>query len=459
MNSQTQEIALLGSSKACRLNLDKFDWICILALLVSFIVVGHLPAAPSKYGDLYFHEEAKTLASVLQGNASWKEIAIARAPGPVLYYALPYTLVPHDAPDAVFWDAALAWNILWMAIAILLIRRTGVLLGGAAAGKAAAALSLVMPFAVYYSFGIAAETPAYIAAVFFGYGWALWRNDRTQTFFSSGVLLALLGLGALILCRPNALVIVGVAAACGMAAWLHRSERGTADAAFAMLCIAASLATVAIESVSLKHLPQNGGVEMQSSNFSDVVFEGSFQFRSEPWDWRFWGKATRSGSVDYRNWVEARRELLEQSASTGKSMAELEMQWTLRDIVQHPLERLKMFAVRALQLNIWIENSKNPSAFQIGPFRGWSVYLVFHVLLNAIAVLSVFASIWFLAFHRDQFLAYWPVWGLWAGLLLFHAFTYAEPRYMLPGEPGMAILAGCALGGRIKSKNGRIPQK
>ena len=82
-----------------------------------------------------------------------------------MYYALPYLFVSPESPKEVYWRSAVAWNAFWMLIAILLIRRTGNLLGRSLAGKMAAGLSLILPFATYYSFGIASETPAYVAAV------------------------------------------------------------------------------------------------------------------------------------------------------------------------------------------------------------------------------------------------------------------------------------------------------
>jgi hypothetical protein len=108
-----------------------------------------------------------------------------------------------------------------------------------------------------------------------------------------------------------------------------------------------------------------------------------------------------------------------------------------------------MFAIRVLALNIWIVNSIAPDAFHIGSLGGRAAYFLFHIVLNGIALLLVFASIRFLVSNRSDFLGSWPLWGIWGGLLLFHAFTYAEPRYLLPGLPGLAILAGCALSGKV----------
>ena len=449
MNSQTQEIPFVSSKRASPSIVDKFDLICILALLLSFLAVSRLPATPSKYGDLYFHLEAQQLARTFHGVYSWKHVTVVRAPGPVLYYAVPYLFVQPNSPDETYWRAALIWNALWMAIAILLIRRTANYLLDPAAGKIAAVLALMVPLPVYYSFGVAAETPTYVSAVFFLYGWARWRSDRALRF-SSGASIAMAGLIALTLFRPNVLVVLGIAAFCAAARWLRHSKRGIRDAKFAILSIAVGLSTAVLVSLLVKNLPANQGIKnLQDKNFSDVLFFGSFQFRSEPWDWRYWGKTTRDGSLDYQNWLDTRQDLLQTSAATGEPISRLQTKWAVRDITHHPLTRLQMFAVRTLALNIWIVNSTQPANFHLGPLKGRSIYLLFHIILNGIALLPLFLSIWYLTISRANFFADWPLWGIWAALLLFHAFTYAEPRYMLAGQPGLAIMAGCALSERI----------
>jgi hypothetical protein len=432
---------------------DKFDVLCIVAVLLSFAVTSRLPFAPSKYSDAYFHDEAKQLVRVVKGVDGWDQIHMARAPGPVLYYAVPYMLVQTNAPEKSYWQAAFIWNVLWMVVAILLIRRAGDSFWSPQTGKLAAILSIVVPFGIYYSFGIAGETPAYVAAAIFVYGWARWREKATARIFGRTAILPLFGLVALVLCRPNALIVLGIVALCAVALWVGNKVDERRQAGFAVLCLAIVSGMILCTSLVLKQLPSQKGVGTQASNFADVLFFGSFQFRNEPWDWRFWGKATRQGSADYENWIDTRKELVAESAEAGTPVAKLEMQWAIRDIISHPITRMKMFLVRVLALNIWIEGSTRPSAFAIGPFQGLWVYIVFHIALNLIALLSVGAAIWFAIVHRQEMAADWPLWGVWLSLLLFHAFTYSEPRYMLPAQPGLAILAAAALNPRRAAKS------
>jgi hypothetical protein len=451
-----EQPGVVTSRGGFRFGLDGFDWICAALLILSFIAISHLPFGPSKYSDRYFHEEAKQVSRVIRGLDSWSEIQVARAPGPVLYYAVPYLLVAPGSPDDTYWRYGVAWNGFWMLISILLIRRAAGLIGGAGAGKIAAGLSLVLPFGAYYSFGISAETPACVAAAVFAYGWALWRKSTPLRLLSRASCIALSGLLTLLLCRPNALIVVGIAAVCAAGLWKHRpSSMRLAETRFALLCVSASLISVLLTSIVINHLPDTRGVKLQASNFSDVLFFGSFQFRKEPWDWRFWGKATRAGSVDYSDWLETRDQLAAQSAKSGVPISKLEMDWSRHDIIAHPIYRLKMFAVRALALNLWVANSTTPKSFRLGVLPPPYAFYLFHLLLNGIALVPIFASTWFLFTNRRDFLAYWPLWGIWLGLMLFHAFVYAEPRYLLPSQPGEAIMTACALTTTVGVRSGR----
>ena len=144
--------ALLKLPSVRHPRLDRFDWLCVAGMLLSFVLMTRLPFSAARFGDLFFHGEAKKLAHVIQGAESWKTLTIARAPGPVAYYAVPYLFLKTDSSDNAYWRAAFTWNIVWMVVAVLLIRRAGELLGGATAGKVAAICSLILPFGAYYGF-------------------------------------------------------------------------------------------------------------------------------------------------------------------------------------------------------------------------------------------------------------------------------------------------------------------
>src|SRR5262249_3481992 len=154
----------------------------------------------------------------------------------------------------------------------------------------AAILALMVPFAVYYSFGVSAETPSYVATVIFLYGWLRWRATSERELLSWPICISMAGLFGLLLCRPNVLILVGVAvmAYAGMF-WMERSFTGAATAKrFAILAACVGIATVILVSSFLRLLPGKRGVSLQASNLGEAIFLSNFQFRTELFDWRFW---------------------------------------------------------------------------------------------------------------------------------------------------------------------------
>ena len=419
----------------------------ILLTLICFLVVGYLPFAPSPFGDINFHQEAKTLSLVLRGSGSWLDLRISHAPGPALYYAIPYLFVPTDASEHTYWLAACIWNFFSTTLATILVYFTARLLASERAGRIAAILMLVAPFGVYYSFGIAAETPAVLGAAVFAYGWARYRTNR-----SAGAWISCSGLILLILNRPNTIPVAAVAFVIAALGWTSKAPGIRSGARLALRCGLIACATVVIASALLALQAGNEGLRVQTTNIYDILLQGSFQFRTEPWDWRNWGKNTRVGSHDYEDWWAQRAALLQYSAESRIPFRNVERAWVIDDVLTHPVMRLRMIGVRMLSQNVATVNSVHPDKFGIGPFRGRWVFFGFHEVLNLIGLLPLAGSLWFLAQRRRDILEYWPLWSPWLALFSFHALVYAEPRYLLPSRPLLCIMAGLAFTQYLNSR-------
>ena len=417
--------------------LDRFDLCLILLVVISYVVVSKLPFAPQKFGDGVFHNEARSAALAVRGTEPWTKVKISRAPGPVLYYAVPYLLLPSGSSDESYWRAAFVWSVLWMSAATLLLRRAAAIKFGSDGGKLAALLTLILPLNVYYSYGIVAEPPAYAAVTLVTYGWARWStSDNRFTLFNAGGLLTLIGLVVLLFCRPNAILLppIGI-----VVAVLNRKNRR--EAAFALQVALAGLVVFVLAFLALAQLP--GG--WQSGNFSHVLFHGRFQYRTEPWDWRFWDDTTRQGSADHALFRSEEAEIILAHNQTGTPISQLKRSWSINDAIDHPDLTLQMALIRVLSLNIALVNSKTPDEFKIGPLQGRPGYLLFHVALNFTYLVMLLSALSFVYQRRATIASYWVLWAPWAALLLFHALTYAEPRYMFPGQPGLLIMAAVTL--------------
>src|SRR5690606_40580613 len=88
------------------------------------LVVLNLPFKAKPFGDITFHEEAKNLALFLKGEVPSSEVMITKAPGPVVFFTVPYLIAPSDATDNQLWYYGITWTGIFITLAMLLIFRT-----------------------------------------------------------------------------------------------------------------------------------------------------------------------------------------------------------------------------------------------------------------------------------------------------------------------------------------------
>src|SRR5688572_22847897 len=154
--------------------LDSFDLIVIFLTTAMYVVVISLPFRVQSLGDLDFFLETRSLANYIKGYEPLANVGITKAPGPVVFFLIPYLLVPFGSSDHAYWLAGVFWTSAFMLFATLLLRRAGRYMLDDLSGKIACILSLLFPLHLYYTFGITAESLAYIGTIVMLYGWARW---------------------------------------------------------------------------------------------------------------------------------------------------------------------------------------------------------------------------------------------------------------------------------------------
>ena len=432
------------AQRPARRGIDKFDVVVVVLLLATFVGVAILPFAPKKFGDLVFHREAKALALAVRGAAPWSEFQIARAPAPVFYYAIPYSLVSPEADDDAYWRAAFVWTVIWMSVSIVLVRRAGEFLGGPVVGKTAALFTLLSPFSVYYSYGILAETPAYIGVVLFSYAYLRWRNsprDLSESWWD--IFLLSLGLTIFVLSRPNSVLLLLLAGLIGAIRLWRGTAKQKREGRFVLAAVLA--AVVLIGAVTLSLVRRSGGVgkNSQNDNFALVALQGRFQFRSVFWDFNTWPDVVNN--ADFIEFSRKLAEFQQTSLRTGVPEPTLRWRWIVEDFLHHPLITLRAAGVKMLALHFAFVHSLEPENFHFIFLRGVWGYALFHLAVNAFTVVLIIGSVLFVASHRHTLLDYWVLWGPWLALTVFHVMTYAEARYLFPGRPGLVLMASAAL--------------
>lgn len=404
--------------------LDRFDAAVVAVVAAALSTLAAWSLGPKRFGDDAFHLGARSLALALRGAGDLHDVLIHRALGPVLYYTIPYLFVPAGAVDTTCWAAAVAWNGLAMCVALLLCRRAAAALAGPRAGLAALVLALGTPHALYYSLGVLAETPAFLGTCVFVYGWIRERDGGPRWLMPAG-------LGLLVLSRPNIALVLPLALAAGLLMRRRRREAGQTlrAAAIAGLVVLASSATLAVVATG----PKN---DEQTDAMAHVAMLGRYQYRTEPWDWRFFDPSTREGSADFAAWRDHARELRREARETGTPLATLRWRWIARDLIEHPWINLRAAAIRLVTMHLSLASSRRPAGFPLGALG----YAAFHAAVNLVNLLLVVGTLGFLRQRRGRLAELWPLWAPYLALVLFHLVVYVEPRYLFPVRPLTSIM-------------------
>jgi len=137
--------------------------------------------------------------------------------------------------------------------------------------------------------------------------------------------------------------------------------------------------------------------------------QGRWQFRDEPWDWRYWQGRYREGSRDYAGFLATEDRIRADAAGSDARFADLEWEWIRNDVLSHPVLTLRMIAVRTLALNlVWANNRPefSLSAARRNP-KSVGFHLVLNLVYNAVLVLAVL----YLLRDRRAVAWTWPFWG------------------------------------------------
>lgn len=405
------------------------------------LVVLNLPFKAKPFGDDTFHVEAKNMARYIKGTVSYDKITITKAPGPVIFYTLPYLIAPSNATDNQLWVYATLFTFLIVTISLLLVFRIGSSLFSDEVGLLAILLFFVFPIHCYYSLGILAEVPAFFSLTIALYGWSIAFANPKQ---KKGWVLLTLGIWFLILNRPNTMLILGLGFLIIAYAFFKRKDFFKAYGKQ----LALTFCCVGLLGYGTLHLAKvitgTKSNQNQESLLYYVAHIGRFQFREEPTDFRFWDNDNRANSKDYQNWEKSGSELSTIMAATHKSSTEVYKEFLINDALEHPFLFTRQFFVKCFYGHVYFINSVQPKDFHLGPIRGATAYWFFMLLINCINLLLIFGVFVFL-FKEKNLINYWPFWAVILSLLIFHGLTYMEPRYMFPSRVALYIMSAAGL--------------
>ena len=419
----------------------RVNLIIILISSIMMLVVLNLPFKAKPFGDDTFHVEAKNMARYIKGDVSYDKVTVTKAPGPIIFYTIPYLIAPSSATDNQLWVYATIFTFLIVTISLLLIFRIGASLFSKEVGLLAILLFFVFPIHCYYSLGILAEVPAFFSLTVALYGWSIALRNPNKT--KSWILL-IFGMWFLILNRPNTMLILGLGFLIIIYAFFKRKEFfKTYGKKLALTFCSVGLLGFGVLQLA-KVITGTKSNENQEGLLYYVAHIGRFQFREEPTDFRFWDNDNRADSKDYQNWGKSGGELGDIIEKTHKPSNQVYKEFLINDAIEHPFWFTRQFFVKCFYGHVYFINSVQPKDFHLGPMRGIAAYWFVIFVINFVNLLLIFGAFVFL-FKEKNLINYWPFWAVIVSLLIFHGLTYMEPRYMFPSRVALYTMSAAGL--------------
>lgn len=419
----------------------RINLLIVAVSLLMMVVVLNLPFKAKPFGDDTFHVEAKNMAHYIKGSVGSDKVTVTKAPGPVIFYTLPYLVAPSDATDNQLWVYAAVFTFIIVTISLLLVFRIGSNLFSKEVGLLAVLLFFVFPIHCYYSLGILAEIPAFFSLAVALYGWSVAFLDPNK---KRGWILLVFGIWFLILNRPNTMLVLGLGLLIVGYSFFRNKEffKAYGKKMTFSLCVVGLLGLGTLQLA--KMITGTSSSEDQAGLLYYVAHQGRFQFREEPTDLRFWESDIRPDSKDYQNWGKSATELATVISETRKSRNQVYREFLINDALEHPFWFTRQFLVKCLYGHVYFINSVKPENFKLGPIHGAAAYWFVIVVINCVNILLIIGAFLFL-FKKKNLINYWIFWAVIVALLIFHGLTYMEPRYMFPSRVALYLMSAAGL--------------
>jgi len=407
----------------------KLVFLCILAInTMMYYLLAHSSIRTRPFGDDDFHEETKIITQFIWGNEPYANVSVTKAPGPVIYYLLPYMITGPTPEKETYWLFAMIWNCLGSSFALLLVSLAAEkLTSNRLSGIIPVIFAFAIPLHVYYGTSITGEVPAFIGMAMMVYACSRIFIYKDNFFIKKTITALTAGTVLLTLSRPNASLLFVFISPLIFILWKKKSYLFK-PLTYAMLF---ALFTIILVSTLVKQLPNTRKSYKQIDYLAYVILQGCFQFRDEPNDWRFFDPSIRPDSRDMINYRNTQKLLYQKMADEDKTLSEVNIPYIINDVIHHPFIFLRQCVTKTLYGHSLNVSSVKPEHFTLGPLRGRTGYNLFYYCINifnaSLILLSLYTLYRYYRWHK-LLVVIIP----WVALLAFHAATYMEYRYMFP---------------------------
>lgn len=407
----------------------KLVFVCILAInAMMYYLLSHSSIRTRPFGDDDFHEETKIITQFIWGNEPYANVSVTKAPGPVIYFLIPYIMTGPSPEKETYWIFAIIWNCIGSAAALLLLSRAAEKLSAnRLTGIIPVIFAFAIPLHVYYGTSVTGEVPAFIGMAVMVYACSRIFCEKDTSTNKITVCALAIGTALLTLSRPNTSLLFVFMTPLLFILWKNKSTLFR-PLAYGMTF---ALLTVILVSTLIKQLPNTRKSYKQLDYLAYVILQGCFQFRDEPNDWRFFDPSVRPDSKDMVNYRNTQKMLYQKMADENKSLSEVNLSYIINDVIHHPFTFLRQCVTKTMYGHSLNVSSVKPENFSLGPLKGKTGYHLFYYGINLFNCLLVSLCL-FTLFSYYKWHKLVVILIPWLALLAFHAATYMEYRYMFP---------------------------
>jgi hypothetical protein len=416
---------------------NKLIFLLIPIIFITYFLVSN--TKPKPFGDDTFHVEAKIFANEILGDKVLTNEIFTKAPGPVIYYGIIYSLGNNrNWTDANYYFTAVFWNFLWLFVSVFMIQKLVNYFIDSSFYVSTILAFVLVPVTFYYAQSVTAEPLAFLMVTLFLYSLITFFETSNAWLKWLSFILHIFSIIGFVMARPNGILIIPVELLfIFILIRLDNNRRFNYYILVGALIISFFtfflITNQLISNQGRNKLVNTLEKSSQNSYFYHVALHGRFQFRNEPLDWRFWDNSTRIGSLDYANYVVITDSLNNAAFDTNDNT--LVKRWIIKDIIANKFIFIRQVLVRFVVGNLLIVNSKSVNKFKGGSFHCKFVYYFIHIVLNIFNLFFLISLfIFFMRFftNRKYLLI---LLSPYISLIIFHSLIYMEQRYLFPARP------------------------
>jgi hypothetical protein len=405
-----------------------------------------LPFKPKPFGDGEYHRGTLQLLDYISHGFTG-QVEVSKGFFTLLYYAIPYSLTAWLGNQKILLLAGLLFN--WLAVSYGVQRLLGALREAGLTPKLCAGVFVLMnlfPIHIYYSMGILSEAPAFLlVSLFVGWLYRVYQTPASEStwkpFLYCGIFLALF-----ISVRPNFLPFVVPFFIVVLFRNWNWKQKG--------MLIGSVFIPLTVFFLIEKKL-DNTDAEFKKFQLVKGFVWSRYELRDEPFNWLPQHGMDAYASLDYKNNLKKRVELLNYCKANNLDLQKHAFDWMWNDIKSHPGLFLRQTFLKYFQSQTFVVTplmkSKKPALLK------WGIHIYINVV-NYILLFTVLYSLVIYFRNRSELAVFVPLFLFYATAFITIFFLHSEQRYVFPTRPATLFMLGLTWYHIIKQRESKPPQ-